>query len=134
VNSIVFGVDGLVSVAAENTIGTVLTRVLQSSSGYLRRHAEPARVQPVDEPGDGIAFEIEFLELKVQRRAQRVKPDIADLETVELMAVNRDVPPPVILPGIVLIDADAHQVRHDVGEPVIVIAFHPHDFDIALGI
>jgi hypothetical protein len=33
-----------------------------------------------------------------------------------------------------LVNAHAHQVRHDVGEAVVVIAFHPHDFDIALGI
>ncbi len=50
------------------------------------------------------------------------------------MAVNREVAQAGVLPGIFLIDAHAHQMRHDVGEPVIVIALHPNHFDLALGI
>jgi hypothetical protein len=43
-NSILFDVDGLVSVAAKNAAGVVLARVLQGSRGDLRRHAEPAGI------------------------------------------------------------------------------------------
>lgn len=39
-----------------------------------------------------------------------------------------------IIPGIFLVDAHPDQVRHDVGESVIVIAFHPDHFDMTLGI
>lgn len=50
------------------------------------------------------------------------------------MSVNRDVPPSAEFPFVVLVDANADQMRHDVGQPVVVVAFHPHDFDVALGI
>src|SRR6202050_2206871 len=59
---------------------------------------------------------------------------MAYLEAVELMAVDRDVAQSAVLPGVVLVDADADQVRHDVGQSVVMIAFDPHDFDVALGI
>jgi hypothetical protein len=66
VNSVRFDVDGLVGVAAENAVGIVLARVLQSPRGYLRRHAEPARVQAVNEPNDRLALEVELLQLEVE--------------------------------------------------------------------
>src|SRR5580692_8116438 len=50
------------------------------------------------------------------------------------MAVDGDVAQSVVLPGVVLVDADADQVRHDVSESVVVISLHPHDLDVALGI
>ncbi len=50
------------------------------------------------------------------------------------MTVDRDVPQSAVLPGIMLVNAHAHQVRHDVGEAVVVIALHPDDFNIAFGI
>ena len=83
-NAILLDVDGLVGVAAENAIGIVLPGELQSSRGNLRRHSKPACVQPVDQPRHGIALEVQFLELKIKRRAQRVQPDTAYLETIEL--------------------------------------------------
>jgi hypothetical protein len=134
VNAILRDVDGLVGVAAENPVSIVLARVLQRSRGHFRRHAEPARIQPVDQPHDGLAFKIEFLQLQINRCAKCAEPQIAYLEAVELMAVDRDVAKSGVLPCVVLVDADSHQVRHDVGEPVVVIAFDPHDLDIALGI
>jgi hypothetical protein len=82
---------GLMSVAAENAIGIMLVRVLQSSSGNLRRHSQPACIQPINQPYDGLAFEVEFLQLEVERSAQLAEPHIIHLEAVELMAVNRDV-------------------------------------------
>ena len=133
-NSVLLDVNRLVRVPAEDTIGIMLPRVLQSPCGHLRRHAQPARVQPVNEPDNGLAFEIQFLQLEIQRGAQPAEPHIVHLKAIELMTVNRDVPQSGKLPGIALVDAHAHQVRHDVGEPVVVIAFHPYDFNLAFGI
>jgi hypothetical protein len=48
--------------------------------------------------------------------------------------MNRQMSPTPILPGIFLIDLYANQVRHDIGQALIVIAFHPYDFDVALWI
>jgi hypothetical protein len=134
VNSVLFDVDGLVSMAAENAVGLVLARVVQSSRGDLRRHAEPPRVEPVNEARDGLALEVELLQLEIERSAQPAEAEIVHLETIELVAVNRDVAKSVVLPSVVLVDADSYQVRHDVGESVIVVTFHPDDFDVALGI
>ena len=48
--------------------------------------------------------------------------------------MNRDVAQTAVLPLVVLVHAHANQVRHDIGEAVIVVAFHPHDFNAALRI
>ncbi len=133
-NAVLLDVSGLVRVAAEDAVRLVLACIVQRSGRYFRRHAEPARVQPVDQPHDRLALEIEFLQLQIKRCAKCAQPQITYLESIELMAMDRNVTKSVILPGVVLVDADAHQVRHDVGESVVVIAFDPHDFDIALGI
>src|SRR5450432_1314018 len=59
---------------------------------------------------------------------------VAGNEAVELVAVNGDVADAVKFPGVFLIDADADQMRHDLGQAVVMIAFDPDDFDLALGI
>ena len=41
---------------------------------------------------------------------------------------------PAVLPGVMLVNPNAHQVRHNVGESVVMIALDPHNFDVALGI
>src|SRR5262245_18501349 len=48
--------------------------------------------------------------------------------------MNRDMPQPSIVPNVVLIDLHAHQVRHDVGQSEVVIALHPHNFNLAFWI
>src|SRR5271170_1672241 len=133
-NSVLFNMHGFVRVAAENTAGVVLPRVVQSPGGDLRRHAQPARVQTVDKPRNGLALEIQLLQLEIQRSTQPAEAQVVHLKAVKLMAVNRDVALSGELPSVTLINSHAHQMRHDVGEPVVVIAFHPHDLDIALGI
>ena len=50
------------------------------------------------------------------------------------MSVDRQVSQAPILPVVVLINAHPDQVRHDVGEPVIVVPFYPDHFNVALGI
>jgi hypothetical protein len=134
VNSVLLDMNGLVRVAAEDAVGAVLARVVERSRRNLGRHAQPARVQPVNEPRDGLVLEVQLLQLEIERSAQPAEAKIVDLKAVELMAVNREVAQSVVLPGVLLVDADADQVRHNVGESVVVIAFHPHDFDVALGI
>ena len=133
-NSILLDVHGRVRVAAENTVRAALACVLQSSSRNFVRHAQPARVEPVDEPHNRLAFEIKFLQRQVERCPKLAEPNVVHLKTVELVAVDRDVTQSVVLPDVALVHADADQVRHDVGEPMIVIAFDPDDFDVALGV
>ena len=72
--------------------------------------------------------------MQVERSPQLAEPHIINLKAIELMAVNCEVAQTGALPFIVLVNANAHQVRHNIRQPVIVIAFHPHDFDIAFGV
>ena len=39
-----------------------------------------------------------------------------------------------VLPLILLVDFHSYQVRHNVCQPVIMVALHPHDFDLSFGI
>src|SRR5579863_1678380 len=110
------------SMAAENSGGIVLARILQSPCRYFRRHAQPTRVQPVDEPNDGLVLEIQLLQFEVERCAQPAEANIVYLEAVKLMAVDGNVPKSAKLPSVALIHPHADQVRHDVGEAVVVIA------------
>ena len=62
-NSVLFDVDGLMRMSAENPVGILLPCVLQSTRRDFWRHAQPARVQPVNEPHDRLALEIQLLQL-----------------------------------------------------------------------
>src|SRR5258708_37517254 len=46
------------------------------------------------------------------------------------LAINGQVAFPLILPYVLLVDRYAQQVRHYFREPVIVVAFHPHHFNL----
>src|SRR5579862_6695470 len=41
------------------------------------------------------------------------------------MAVNRKMANPLILPHIFLVNANSHQMRHDLSQAMIVVALHP---------
>lgn len=124
----------LVRVAAENSLCFVVLGEIDGAGGDFRRHAQPARVQAIDEARDGLVLEIEFLQLQIERRAQAAQAQIVDLESVELMAVDRDVAQAAVVPIVVLVDAHAYQMRHDIRQSVVVIALHPNDFYAALGV
>ena len=66
VNSVLLQVNGLVSMAAEDAIGIMLARVVQGCCGDLRRHAEPARIEPVNEPRNGLVLEVELLQQEIE--------------------------------------------------------------------
>src|SRR6516225_11974135 len=50
------------------------------------------------------------------------------------MTVDRNMAQTVVHPAICLKYTYSDQVRHDVGEPVIVVPFYPNDFNSALRI
>jgi hypothetical protein len=59
---------------------------------------------------------------------------LPDRESVELVTVDRQMAFAVVLPLVLLIDRDSHQVRHDFREAMIMVAFHPHHLDAVLGV
>ncbi len=50
------------------------------------------------------------------------------------MSMDSQVARAAIFPGVRLIDANADQVRHHLRKTVVVVPFHPYDFDFTLGI
>jgi hypothetical protein len=97
-----------VGVATENSGSAVQARVKERARRDFFRHAQPARIEPVNQPGNRLALEIEFLKLQVKQRHQVIHAQIADNEAVKLMAVDRRMAQPLILPRIFLIDLHAN--------------------------
>jgi hypothetical protein len=120
--------------AAENSLRFAMARIGQCSSRHFFRHTQPPRVQPVDQPRNRFALEINFLQLQIERSRPSAQPHPVHLESVELVSVNRDVPQPAITPRIVLIHAYTDQVRHDVRQSVVVISLDPDNFNFSLRI
>ena len=54
---------------------------------------------------------------------------IADQKAIELVAMNRQVTDAVKIPFILLVDVNADQMRHHVGQTMIVIPLNPNHCD-----
>jgi hypothetical protein len=54
---------------------------------------------------------------------------VADQEAIELMPVNRQMMDAVKIPFILLVDVNADQMRHHVGQTMIVIPLNPNHCD-----
>ena len=130
-DTVLLDVQRLVGVAAKDALRIVMARVGERTGSDFRRHPQPVGIQPVNHSRDGLAFEIQLLQLQVKRRSPAAEANAIDLKTVELMAVDRDVAQAAVIPGVAVVNADADQMRHDVGQPVIVVSFHPDDFNVA---
>ena len=99
-----------VSVAAENSIGSVKPGMAESSRAYFRRKAQPARVQPVNVTREGFVLEVEFLQLQMKEGAESAQQQIVHDEAVELMAVHCEMPQAAVLPRVLLVSFHPNQV------------------------
>ena len=77
---------------------------------------------------------VQLLNASVKQFADTADERIIGDETIKLVAVNREMTFALVLPDVALIDGDSDQVRHYVGETMIVIAFNPDDLNAALSI
>src|SRR5208282_505978 len=125
---------GLVGVAAKDALRIVRAGVGQRAGGDLGRVPPPAGVEAVDKLGEALLPEVQLLQQQKRRRGQAAQQGIVSEEAVELMSVDRQVAHAAVLPNVLLVNLDPHQVRHDQGKAVIVVAFHPHYLDAALGV
>jgi len=123
-----------VGVPAENALALPDARIMDGSPRDFVREQQPASIHAVQEAGDTLGSRVYFLDLQEDQLAQSTDPQIFLDEAVELMAVHRQMPLALILPNIALIHGDADQVRHQVGESGVVVAFDPDHFDLALWI
>lgn len=60
--------------------------------------------------------------------------EVPDCKTVKLMSMDGQVPLVCIVPRILLINADADQMRHHFGQAMIMVPFHPDYFHIMFGV
>ncbi len=122
------------SVSAKYALRVAMLRMSESALRDFVGKAQPASVQPVEEADEGLAFMVDFLKMQIDELANPAEEEIIDNEAVELVSVNGEVANALILPHILPIDGDADQMRHQVRESLIVIAFDPNDFRSPLGI
>src|SRR5262249_13628271 len=123
-----------VGVTAENALSVALFCVAERALGYLRRKAQPSGVETVKVAGKAFALGIELLEPEVDKLSEKAQFEVLDGKGIELVAVNRQMPLALVVPVVLLVNGNAHQVRHHVGQTMVMIALHPHDFHLVLGI
>jgi hypothetical protein len=133
-NSFALFLHGGVGMAAKNTVDFAEAGMEERSGSDFRRHTQPARVHAIDQASDGFAFQIEALQLQIKDGAEIAEANTVDPEAVELVAVDGEMLFAIELPGVLLINVNANEVGHDVGEPLVMIAFDPDDFNFSLGI
>jgi hypothetical protein len=63
-NTVLFHVNGLMRVSAQNSVNAMLPCITQGARCHLRRHSQPARIQTVDASRDWVALEIQLLQLQ----------------------------------------------------------------------
>jgi hypothetical protein len=111
-----------------------MLRVRQRAFGDFIGKAQPASVQPVEEADEGFVLMVDFLKMQIDEFTDPAEKEIVDDEAVELVAVNRQMAKSLILPHVLSIDGHSDQVRHQIGQSLIVIAFNPNNFSLPLGI
>src|SRR5260370_29949655 len=109
-HAVLLHMNGVMGMAAENAVRAMLPGIIQRPGRNFWRHAQPPGVQPVNQPYDWLALEVQLLQLQIERRAPLAKTHSVHLKSVKLVTVNRPVAQAAILPGIVLVDTDADQV------------------------
>src|SRR5215831_2400705 len=123
-----------VGVTAENALSVALFCVAERALGYLRRQAQPSGVETVKVAGKPFALGIELLEPEIDKLSEKAQLEVLDGEGIELMAVNRQMALPLVIPAVLLVHGYANQVRHYVRQAMIMVALHPHHFHLVLGV
>ena len=131
---LLLGVQGNVRVSAEDTVDAALAGVGDSSGGNLGREPQPAGVHAVEKARERFAAAVELLDFVKQKLAEAAEKQIAADEAIELVSVDGKMPLVRILPDITLVDRHSDQVRHDVGEALIVVSFDPNHFHLTFWI
>src|SRR5438270_3923164 len=119
----------LMGVSAEDSIRISVGCILQRALRHFVGQAEPYCVKALQETDNSLSSERDFLQPFVNQGKHSCKQTVCNQEAVELVAMNGQVAASLKLPFVFLVDGDAYEMRHEFGEPVIVVALHPHDFD-----
>lgn len=120
--------------AAEDALAAAHAGVMDRAAGHLIGQPQPARIQTVKKAGEAFGAGIEFLNPVKQLLSDSTDQQIFTDETIELVPVDGKMPLARILPHVALIDRHPDQMRHHIGQAVVVIAFHPYHLHVALGV
>ena len=109
-------------------------RVVQRTRSDFPRQTQEPRVQPIEQSGQRLRPALHLLQLLVYAHTDSADEQVAAHPAVELVSVYREMALPVEAPHVSLVNRNAHQVRHHVRKPLVVIALDPDDFDFSLRI
>jgi hypothetical protein len=121
-------------VSTENALSFALFCVAERALCYLRRQAQPSCVETVKVAGKPLVTCINPLQPQENQLSQVRDLEVLDRKAVELMAMDGQVPLAGVVPFILLVHAHADQVRHDLGQSMIMVAFHPDHLHVVFGI
>ena len=121
-------------VPAEDAVNPSGFGVGQGTCSYLGGQPQPACVQAIKTAGEALVGHIEFLYAAEEQLSGATEQFVVECETVELVAVNGQVPQSVEGPDVAFEDRNSHQVGHHLGESFVMVAFHPNDLDVPFAI
>lgn len=120
--------------SAEDAVNPACLGIGQGACSYLGGQPQPACVQTVKIAGEALIAHIELLYAAEEQLSAATEQFVVQRETVELVAVNGQVPQAVVGPDVTLENRNSHKVGHYLGEPFVMVAFHPDDLDVAFAI
>lgn len=112
-------------VAAKNAVTIARAGIFQRTFGDLVRQAQPAGIHAIQKAREDLAVRIELLNAIEDLLPQPADEQIAADEAVKLVAMDGQMAFPGVLPHIALVNRHADQMRHQLGQAMIVIAFNP---------
>lgn len=121
-----------VRVAAENPVDATLLSIGNCTRGDFRAEPQPSRIDAVQVSRKCLFVAFELLDFVVDELPDAADENITRKGTVELMTMDREMSFSLKLPCIPLIHRYAHEVRHYLRKPLIVVTFYPDDFDFSL--
>jgi hypothetical protein len=121
-----------VGVATEDSVDATLLGICNRAGGNLRAEPQPSRIDAVQVSGKRLFISFEFLDLVVDQLPNAADENIARKRTIELMAMNRQMPFSAVLPCISLVNGYSDKVRHHFRQSSIVVSLDPDDFDLPL--
>jgi len=121
-------------VTAENALSFARFCITERALCYLFGKTQPPCVKTVQVTGKPLVLGIQFLKLQKDELTDLAQEDVGRVKPVKLVAMDGQMSFAAVLPRVFLIDGHADQVRHDLCQPVIVIAFHPDDLSVMFGV
>lgn len=113
-DAVAFDLSREMRVPAEDAVDVAGLGIGNCTGGDLRLETQPARVQPVEVAGKGLAPMIELLDARVQQFTHAADQRVVGNEAIELMAVDGEMALALVFPRVALVDRNPDEMRHHV--------------------